>query len=497
MSSDSKYLPEAKSHYGRLQNFIDGDFEDSSATETLEVMDPAKNRSIADVPLSTKADVDAAVEAAQTAFLEWRETPPQTRSRYMFRIKDILEKNYDEIARILTQEHGKVIDEARASVRRGIDNVEVAAGIPSMMMGYNLEDGAAAGIDEEVLVQPLGVFACIAPYNFPALVPFWFWPYAIACGNTYIIKPSEQVPCTQTKIFELLEDAGLPPGVLQMVHGGKDTVTALLEHRGIKGVSFVGSTPVARIIYQKATAHDKRAQCQGGAKNSLVVMPDANMKLTLPNLLGSIFGCSGQRCLAGSIIVAVGDIYETLRDQLVEYAGKIKVGYGLDETAQMGPLASKAMAEKVVGYIDKGVEEGAKLLLDGRGVQVEGFPEGAFVGPTIFDEVTPDMTIMKEEIFGPVVAIHRVKDLEEAIEFVNSSPYGNASSIFTDSGPASRRFRYEVDAGNIGINVGVAAAMAYFPFGGYKDSFLGDLHGQGRDSINFFTERKVVITRWY
>jgi malonate-semialdehyde dehydrogenase (acetylating)/methylmalonate-semialdehyde dehydrogenase len=495
--SEKQYIPELKEHYGRLQNYYDGEFVDSEATETLDVMDPAKDRAIAQVPLSPPSEVDAVVQAAKEAFVEWRQTPPLSRARYMYRIKDILEKNYDDIARVLTQEHGKAIDEARASVRRGIDNVEVAAGITSLMMGYSLEDGAAEGIDEEVIRQPMGVFACIAPYNFPALVPFWFWPYAIACGNTYIIKPSEQVPCTQTKIFELLEDAGLPPGVLNMVHGGKDTVTSLLDHPDVQGVSFVGSTPVARIIYSRAAANGKRAQCQGGAKNSLVVMPDANMKLTLPNILGSVYGCSGQRCLAGSILVAVGDVYEQLRDSFVEYSQKIKVGYGLDQSAQMGPLASKAMRDKVVGFIDKGVAEGAKLLLDGRGVKVEGFPNGAFVGPTIFDEVTPDMTIIKEEIFGPVCAIHRVKDIDEAIEFVNTSPYGNASSLFTSSGPASRKFRYEVQAGNIGINVGVAAAMAYFPFGGFKDSFFGDLHGQGKDSVEFFTDRKVVITRWY
>jgi malonate-semialdehyde dehydrogenase (acetylating)/methylmalonate-semialdehyde dehydrogenase len=497
MGAEKRYIPEIAEHYGRLKNYVDGDFVEAESGEVLDVMDPAKDRAIAQVPLSSKADVDTAVEAAQNAFLEWRATPPLSRARYMYRVKDLLEKNYDDLARVLTQEHGKVIDEARASVRRAIDNVEVAAGITSLQMGYNLEDGAAEGIDEEVLRQPLGVFACIAPYNFPALVPFWFWPYAVACGNTYIVKPSEQVPVTQTKIFELLEDAGFPPGVLNMVHGGRDTVKTILEHPDIKGVSFVGSTPVARIIYETAAKHGKRAQCQGGAKNCLVVMPDANMKLTLPNILGSVFGCTGQRCLAGSIIVAVGDIYETLRDQLVSIAGKIKVGYGLDETAQMGPLGSKAMAAKVVGYIDKGVAEGGKLLLDGRGVKVEGFPRGAFVGPTIFDDVTPEMTIMREEIFGPVCCIYRVGSIEEAIAYANTSPYGNASSLFTNSGPAARKFRYEVQAGNIGVNVGIAAAMAYFPFGGYKASFFGDLHGQGLDAINFFTERKVVITRWY
>ncbi len=495
--TETNYIPELKEHYGRLRNYVDGDFVEPKTSETLEVMDPAKDRAIAEVPLSTAKDVDDAVQAAKDAFKDWRQTPPLSRARYMYRIKEILEKNYDDIARVMTQEHGKVIDEARASVRRGIDNVEVAAGITSLMMGYNLEDGAAEGIDEEVIRQPMGVFTCIAPYNFPALVPFWFWPYAVATGNTYIIKPSEQVPCTQTKIFELLEDAGLPPGVLNMVHGSKETVSAMLEHPDIQGVSFVGSTAVARIIYSTAAAQGKRAQCQGGAKNSLVVMPDANMKPTLSNILGSVYGCTGQRCLAGSIVVAVGDVYDELRESFVEYSKKIKVGYGLDQSAQMGPLASKAMRDKVVGYIDKGVKEGAKLLLDGRGVKVEGFPNGAFVGPTVFENVTPDMSIVKDEIFGPVICLYRVKDLDAAIDFIHTSPYGNAASLFTSNGPAARKFRYEVQAGNIGINVGIAAAMAYFPFGGFKDSFFGDLHGQGKDAIEFFTDRKVVITRWF
>ena len=495
--SESKYIPEIESHYGRLKNYVDGDWIDSNATETLPVIDPAKDREIAQVPLSTRSDIDDAVEAAQTAFEEWRATPPLSRARYMFRVKDLMEKRYDDIAKVLTQEHGKAIDEARASVRRAIDNVEVAAGITSLMMGYNLEDGAAEGIDEEVLVQPMGVFAAICPYNFPALVPFWFWPYAVACGNTFIVKPSEQVPVTSKMIFELLDDVGFPPGVLNMVNGGKDVVNGLLEHPKIQGVSFVGSSPVAKYVYRTAAANDKRAQCQGGAKNSLVVMPDADLKLTLPNLLGSIFGCTGQRCLAGSIVVAVGDIYDELRDQFVEYAKKIKVGYGLDESTQMGPLASRGHMDKVLGYIEKGVQEGGKLLLDGRGVKVEGFDKGCFVGPTIFEDVTPDMTIMKEEIFGPVAALYRVETIDEAIEFLNSSPYGNAASLFTNDGRATRKFRYEVECGNIGVNVGIAAAMAYFPFGGFKDSFIGDLHGQGKDVIRFYTEQKVVITRWF
>jgi malonate-semialdehyde dehydrogenase (acetylating)/methylmalonate-semialdehyde dehydrogenase len=305
------------------------------------------------------------------------------------------------------------------------------------------------------------------------------------------------VPITSVKIFELLDQVGFPPGVLNMIHGGKDVVNALLEHPTVKGVSFVGSTTVGRHIYRTATAHDKRAQCQAGAKNSLVVMPDADMAKTVPNLLGSVFGCSGQRCLAGSILVPVGDAYEPLKKQFVEYAAKIKTGYGLDESAQMGPVASRKAYERILGYIETGVKEGGKLLLDGRNVKVDGFPEGCFIGPTVFDDTGADATIVKEEIFGPVACIHPVKTIDEAIEFINSSPYGNAGCLFTNDGRAARKFRYDVKAGNIGINVSVPASMAYFPFGGFKDSFFGDLHGQGRDVIQFFTESKVVITRWF
>jgi len=495
--SDSPYLPEVKAEYGRLQNYIDGDWVESSAKKTLDVIDPAKDRTIAQVPLSGAAEVDEAVEAAQEAFAEWRETPPTTRARYMFRLKQAMEDRYDEIARVLVQEHGKVIDEARASVRRGIDNLEVAAGIPSLMMGEVLEDGAAAGIDEEAVRQPLGVFSVISPYNFPALVPFWFWPFALATGNTFVVKPSEQVPLTQMKCFEIIDEVGLPPGVINMVNGDKDVAHALMTHPKVQGVSFVGSTPVARHIYKTAAAHGKRAQCQGGAKNCLVVMPDAELDRAVPNMIASCFGCAGQRCLAGSLLVAVGDAYEPLKARFCELARGIKTGYGLDETAQMGPLASKAHMNKVLGYIDSGVKEGAKLLLDGRGVKVPDFPGGYFVAPTVFDEVSPEMTIAKEEIFGPVVGIVRVKDLDEAIELIHSSPYGNAASLYTQNGAAAKQFRYQVQAGNIGINVGVAAAMAFFPFGGFKDSFFGDLHGQGKDVITFYTERKIVITRWY
>ncbi|TFG69008.1 MAG: CoA-acylating methylmalonate-semialdehyde dehydrogenase, partial [Methanomassiliicoccus sp.] len=397
----------------------------------------------------------------------------------------------------ISQEQGKTIDDARGETRRCIENVEVASGITSLQMGYNLEDGAAANIDEEVIISPLGVFAAVCPFNFPGMVPFWFWPYAVATGNTYIIKPSEQVPMTSQYIFKLIDEAGFPPGVVNLVNGREDAVSPLFEHPAVKGVSFVGSTPVAKWIYKMGGQHGKRVQAQGGAKNSLVVMPDAILDKTVNNMLASFYGCAGQRCLAGSNLIGVGDIAEPLLKKLLDASQKIKVGYGLDESSNMGPVISGAAKKKVLGYIDKGVEEGAKLLLDGRNIEVPGYEKGYFIGPTVFKDVSPDMTIAKEEIFGPVVSFMAMDSLDDAIEFIHTSPFGNAASIYTQNGKWARDFRYRVQCGNIGINVGVVAAMAYFPFAGYKDSFFGDLHGQGKDAVTFFTDRKVVITRWF
>jgi malonate-semialdehyde dehydrogenase (acetylating)/methylmalonate-semialdehyde dehydrogenase len=415
----------------------------------------------------------------------------------MFKLKNLFEENFEVMAKYIVQENGKTLDEARGSVRRLIDNLEVAAGIPSLMMGYNLEDGAASSIDEEVVRQPLGVFAAVTPFNFPAMVPFWFWPYAVACGNTFVLKPSELSAITQSKVFELIHEVDFPPGVINMVHGAKAVVDVILDHPDIKGVSFVGSTPVGKYLYRRGAENGKRMQVQAGAKNCLVVMPDADLDRSIPNMLHSFYGCAGQRCLAGSILVAVGEVYEELKLRFVEGAKKIKVGCGFDETVQMGPVITKKSKERILGYIEKGLQEGAKLILDGRNVKVDGYPDGYFVGPTVFDEVKPSMTIAREEIFGPVVSIIQVRDLEEAIKTIHDLPFGNAATIYTGSGKVAREFKYRVQCGNIGINVGVVAAMAYFPFGGYKDSFFGDLHGQGRDAINFFTERKVVITRWF
>ena len=479
-----------------IRNYINGQWVDSKSTQILDVVNPATTELIGRVPLSTPDEVGTAIRAAKDAFWEWRETPPVTRARYLFRLMNLMEEHYEELSRVIVEEEGKCIDEARGEVRRAIENVEVGAGIPSLMMGYNLED-IAVGIDEECVRQPLGVFCMVPPFNFPLMVSLWFAPYALACGNTYIVKPSEQVPLSQRALFELIDEVDFPEGVINLVNGAKEVVDTLLESRDVKGVSFVGSTGVGKYIYQKAAENGKRAQCQAGAKNFLVVMPDADLDRTVPSLLTSFFGCAGERCLSGAVLVAVGDIYEALKENFVDAASRLKVGYGLDETVQMGPVVSKRHMERVLGHIEKGLEEGAKPLLDGRGIKVDEYPNGYFIGPTIFDEVTPQMAIANEEIFGPVASIVKAKDLDEAIDIIHANPYGNASSIYTSSGKWAREFKYRVRCGNIGINIGIVAPMAFFPFGGTKDSFFGDLHGQGRDAINFFTEKKIVISRWF
>ncbi|MCL5960158.1 MAG: CoA-acylating methylmalonate-semialdehyde dehydrogenase, partial [Chloroflexi bacterium] len=412
-----------------------------------------------------------------------------------FRLKGLMEENFEELSRLVTMENGKTIDEARGEVRRAIENVEVATGIPSLMLGYNAED-VAQDIDEEAIRQPLGVFAVLAPFNFPAMVPFWFLPTAVACGNTYIVKPSEQTPLSQNKLFEIIDEAGFPPGVINLVNGSREVAEGIMDHPDLAGVSFVGSTRVGRQVYKRCTENGKRAQCQAGAKNFLVAMPDAALDKSVAAIMTSCYGCAGERCLAGSVVLAVGDVYEPLKEKLVAAASRIKVGYGLDESAQMGPVISKVALDRILGYVHKGLEEGAELILDGRGIKVEGYPDGCFIGPTIFDKVKPEMVIAQEEIFGPVVGIISVKDFDEALSIIDANPYGNASSLFTSSGKLARSSSTAVRCGNIGINVGIAAPIAYFPFGGMKQSFFGDLHGQGLDGVHFFTDRKVVISRW-
>ena len=478
-----------------LRNYIGGEWIQSSGSDSLEITNPGTGEILGQVPLSSATDVEQAVSAAKDSFKTWRQVPPVVRARHLFRLRDLLETHFEEIAETVTRENGKILAESRGSVRRGIENVEHACGIPTLMMGRILED-IAAGIDCEYVRQPLGVFAAVTPFNFPAMVPFWFWPYAIATGNTFILKASEQVPLTQVRVFELAHEAGIPPGVLNMVHGDRVVVDALLEHPDIVGISFVGSSPVAKHIYQEAARHGKRVQALGGAKNHIVVMPDADMDLAIPNVAESAFGCAGQRCLAGSVVVLPGKAYEPVRDLLLQEAQSNTLGYGLDPNATMGPVVSQRHKERVISFVDAGEKDGARLLLDGRGATVKEYPHGQFVGPTVFDNVDPSMAVGKEEIFGPVASITRVGDLDEAIETVQRSGFANATSIFTTSGKAAREFRYRVGVSMIGVNIGVAAPMAFFPFGGTKGSFFGDLKANGSDAIEFYTDKKVVISRW-
>jgi malonate-semialdehyde dehydrogenase (acetylating)/methylmalonate-semialdehyde dehydrogenase len=436
------------------------------------------------------------VQAANEAFYEWRTTPPYTRARAMFKFKNLMEERFEDLARLVVKENGKTIDEARGEVRRAIENVELAAGIPQQMMGFNLED-VAQGIDETALRQPIGVFASINPFNFPNMVPLWFLPVGIACGNTYIVKPSPLTPLSQELLFQLLEECDLPDGVVNLINGDEEAVNALIDHPEVRGISFVGSTRVGKLIYERATRNGKRVQAQGGAKNHMVVMPDADLPKTIGAVIGSAYGCAGQRCLAGSVLVAVGDAHKPFMEGLTEAASKLRVGNGLDETTQMGPVVTQQALNRVCTYIERGQTEGAKLVLDGRSVEVKDHPNGNFVGPTIFDNAQSEMSIVTDEIFGPVLSVMQAPDFDSAVEAVEKSRYGNAASIFTQNGRYARDFKYRVRAGNIGVNIGVAAPIATFPFGGMKDSFFGDLHGQGPDAINFFTDRKVVIERWF
>jgi malonate-semialdehyde dehydrogenase (acetylating) / methylmalonate-semialdehyde dehydrogenase len=479
-----------------LQNYVGGQWIAAQAREFADVHNPAVGSVIAKTPLSTRADLDAAVQAAAKAFPGWRDTPVVQRARAMFRFVQQLEANFEEIARTVTTEHGKTIDEARGSVRRGIECVEVACGAPSLMMGYGLEQ-IATNVDSHVVRQPLGVVAAITPFNFPAMVPMWFLPFAVATGNCIIVKPSEQVPLSTRLMFRLLEKCDIPPGVISMVNGGREVVEAICDHPGIRAVSFVGSTPVARAVYQRGTHAGKRVQALGGAKNFVVVMPDANFDKSIEIITESFYGCAGERCLAGSVLVPVGEAHQEARDRLVESARSLKVGDGMQPGVQMGPVISGAHRDRVKQYIDKGVHEGAKLVLDGRGVAVAERDHGFYVGPTVFDAVSPKMAIGHEEIFGPVASIHAVKTLEDAIALMESHPNANATSIFTSSGKSAREFARRATASMVGVNIGVAAPMAYFPFGGSRDSFFGDLKVHGKDAFEFYTDKKVTISRWF
>ena len=479
----------------RLPNFINGQWTHSQGSEWRDVVNPATGETLAQVPLADAAEVNRAVDAAAAAFPEWRRTPPEDRIQPLFKLKMLLEEHIDDIGRIITQENGKTLAEAKAEMRRAIENVEVACGIPMMMQGYNLED-VARGIDEFMIRQPLGVVAAITPFNFPGMIPFWFLPYAIATGNTLVLKPSERVPLTMRYAYELLEQTGLPKGVVNLVNGGKSAVDALLDHPKVRAISFVGSTLIAKYVYARAAANGKRAQCQGGAKNHVIVLPDADMPMATQIIGDSAFGCAGQRCLAVSVAVTIGEAQKTFRDSIADAASKLKVGNGLDKDVQMGPVITPQSKERVESLIGLAEKQGAKVLLDGRRAAIPRGEAGNFVNPTILDNVPATSELTDTEIFGPVLSLVHAKDLDDALAFLERSAYGNQASLFTSSGSAARRFRYEAPAGNIGINIGVAAPMAYFPFSGWKNSFFGDLHGQGRDAIEFYTDKKVVVERW-
>ncbi len=482
-------------HEPKLQNYVNGAWRASTATEFVEVINPATGEVLTRTPLSTQADVDAAVQTAAEAFPAWRRTPPGERIQCLFKLKNLLEEHIDELARLITLENGKTFGEAKAELRRGIENVEVACGIPMMMQGYNLED-VTPGVDEMMVRQPLGVVAAITPFNFPAMIPFWFLPYAIACGNTLVLKPSERVPLTMRRAIELIEQTGIPKGVVNLVNGGREVVDALCDHPEVRAISFVGSTPVAKHVYARAAASGKRMQCQGGAKNHVIVLPDADMELATQIISDSAFGCAGQRCLAVSVAVTIGEAQKTFRDAIAQAASAIRVGPGLDSGVQMGPVITRESKQRIESLIEKGVCEGAKPVVDGRNTKIPNHEHGNFLKPTVLDGLPSSSQLAHTEIFGPVLSLVHASSMDEAMEFLSRSPYGNQASLFTTSGAAARRFRYEAPAGNIGINIGVAAPMAYFPFSGWKESFFGILHGQGRDAVEFYTESKVVIERW-
>ena len=480
----------------QIKNYINGEWVEPGGTEVIDVENPATGEVLAQFHTSTREDVKEAVKKAKDAFEEWRKVPAVERCRFLFRFYNLLKENWKELAKTITMEHGKEYPAAYGEMRRTIEMVEAACGVPSLMKG-EFSENVAEEIDEYLIRVPIGVFAMIPPFNFPAMVPLWFMPWAVACGNTYIIKPAPQVPLTQTRIFELIDKAGFPKGVVNLIGNGEGVTDELLENKDIAGISSVTSTKVAKEIYRRAAENGKRAQCQAGANNFLIVMPDANLDKAIPNMMGSCFGNSGQRCLAGSIVLGVGNIYEELKERFLKSASSLKVGYGLEKGIDMGPVISRESLTHLHNEIEKGISEGARLILDGRGVKVGGYPKGYFLGPTIFEDAESGMDIFDEEVFGPVVCLKKVKNLDEAINLANSSRFGNAVTIYTESGKGAREFQSRIECGNVGINVGVVAPMAFYPFAGMKDSFFGDLHGQAQDAIDFFTHKKVVVSRWW
>ncbi len=479
----------------KILNYINGQWLESTAAEFVDVINPATQELMGRTPLSPVSELEAAAQAAAAAFPEWRRTPAAERVQYLFKLKFLLEEHFEELSRLITMECGKTLDEARGEMRRAIENVEITCSMPILMQGYNNED-VARGIDEMMIRQPLGVGAAICPFNFPGMIVFWFLPYAIACGNTYIVKPSERVPLTMQRIFQLIEQTGLPKGVVNLVNGAKAAVDGILDNPAIKAVSFVGSSTIAKYVYSRAAANGKRAQCQGGAKNPIVIMPDADMEMTTKIVADSAFGCAGQRCAAASLAITVAEARDPFTEMMCDAAASRTTGYGLDAGIQMGPVITPMSRGRIEELIGTGIAEGASAPVDGRGPKVAGYEQGNFVRPTILVGVQPGSQVARTEIFGPVLGLMHANTLDEAIQMVNANNYGNMACIFTASGAAARRFRTEAEVGDVGINVGIAAPMAYYPFSGYKDSFFGDMHGQGWDAVEFFTHKKVVIERW-
>ncbi len=478
-----------------IQNFVSGKWVSSAALDALTITNPATAEALGKVPYSLPSEVDEAVQSAEAAFQSWCCIPAEDRVQFLFRLKFLLDEHFDELAELITIENGKTFKEAQGELKRAIENVEVACGIPTLMMG-DFSENIAQGIDEILIRQPVGVCAIIAPFNFPGMIPFWFLPYAVAVGNTVVVKPSERTPLTMNRIMDLITAAGFPPGVVNLVNGGPDTVNALLDHPQVMAVSFVGSTPVARHIYSRASANGKRVQAQGGAKNITVILPDADLDSTIKIVADSAFGNAGQRCLATSLVVTVGKGQKSFTEALTEIARGRVVGYGLNDGVEMGPVITAQSQTRIENIISAGEEEGAEILVDGRGASISGYERGNFIRPTILQNVPPSGTIFRTEIFGPVLGMLHVETLDEAIALINGHNFGNMACLFTSNGAAARQFRSEVQAGNIGINIGVAAPMAFFPFSGWKDSFFGTLHGQAGHAVEFYTQTKVVVERW-
>jgi malonate-semialdehyde dehydrogenase (acetylating)/methylmalonate-semialdehyde dehydrogenase len=480
--------------------FINGEWSRPTGLAATPVFNPSTGETIAETPVGGVAEAEAAVEAAHAAFPSWWQTPPIERARLMFRYRELLLKHFEEIAALISREHGKTRGEARGDLQRGIEVVEFATGVPSLLFGDTLEN-IAKGIDCETLRQPLGVCVGITPFNFPAMVPMWMFPISLVCGNTFVLKPSEKVPLTAVRLIELLAEAGLPKGVLNLVHGGRECVEALLTHPKVKAISFVGSTAIARHIYETGTRHGKRVQAAGGAKNFILVMPDADVAKTVEGVTGASFGCAGERCMAGSTALIVGGAAKSVLPTLIDATKAMKIGRtDLDANVQpdMGPVISAAHRDRVFSLLAQGEAQGARLLADGRAMRVDGSPHGFFLGASIVEQNDATTNVlMREEVFGPVLSVVHMDDLDAAIELANRSSYGNGASIFTRSGKAAREFKHRMKAGMIGVNVGVPAAMAPFPFSGWGESFFGDLHMQGREGVFFYTQQKVVTTRWF